>query len=64
MSEFKQFTTLEQWRDAPEEFKEACRKIVISHAINELYGSRVYDEPAIAMAPNPVSYTHLRAHET
>ena len=53
MSELEQFTTLEEWRDAPKEFQEACRKIVISHAINELYGSRVYDEPAIAMAPNP-----------
>ena len=51
--ETKQFATLEEWRSGPEEYKEACRKIVISHAINELYGSRVYDEPAIAMAPDP-----------
>ena len=53
MSELKQFTTLEEWRSAPKEFQEACRKIVISHAINELYGSQVYDEPAIALAPDP-----------
>jgi len=53
MSDIKQIETLEQWRDEPEEFKHACRKIVISHAINELYGSKVYDEPAIALAPNP-----------
>jgi ring-1,2-phenylacetyl-CoA epoxidase subunit PaaA len=53
MSDLKQIETIEQWRGEPEEFKEACRKIVISHAINELYGSRVYDEPAIAMAPDP-----------
>ncbi|MBT3991989.1 MAG: phenylacetic acid catabolic family protein [Rhodospirillaceae bacterium] len=53
MSELKQIETIEQWRNEPEEFKEACRKIVISHAINELYGSRVYDEPAISMAPDP-----------
>ena len=53
MPDIKQFTTLEDWRKGPEEYKEACRKIVISHAINELYGSQVYDEPAIAMAPDP-----------
>ena len=53
MSELKQIETIEQWRNEPEEFNEACRKIVISHAINELYGSRVYDEPAISMAPDP-----------
>ena len=53
MSELEQFTTLEEWRSAPKEFQEACRKIVISHAINELYGSQVYDEPAIALAPDP-----------
>ena len=53
MSELKQIETSEQWRNEPEEVKEACRKIVISHAINELYGSRVYDEPAISMAPDP-----------
>ena len=53
MSNLKQIETIEQWRDEADEFKEACRKIVISHAINELYGSQVYDEPAIALAPNP-----------
>jgi ring-1,2-phenylacetyl-CoA epoxidase subunit PaaA len=45
--------TVDAMRDQPEEFQEACRKIVISHAINELYGSRVYDEPAIALARTP-----------
>ena len=40
-------------RSAPEEFQTACKKIVISHAINELYGSRVFDEPAIALARTP-----------
>ena len=53
MSEFKQVESIEAFATAPEEFQEACRKIVISHAINELYGSRVYDEPAIALAPTP-----------
>lgn len=52
-AEIPEFKTLEDWREAPEEYKDACKKIVISHAINELYGSRVYDEPAIAMAPDP-----------
>ena len=45
--------TVEDLARAPEEFRVAVEKIVISHAINELYGVRVYDEPAIAFAPNP-----------
>ena len=31
----------------------AVRKIVRSHAVNELYGAQVFDEPAIALAPTP-----------
>jgi ring-1,2-phenylacetyl-CoA epoxidase subunit PaaA len=38
---------------APEEFRVACEKLVISHAINELHGARVFDEPAVALAPHP-----------
>ena len=38
---------------APEEFRTACSKLVISHAVNELYGAQVFDEPAIALAPTP-----------
>jgi len=38
---------------APEDYQLAVRKIVRSHAVNELYGARVYDEPAIALAPTP-----------
>lgn len=38
---------------APDEYQMAVRKIVRSHAVNELYGARVYDEPAIALAPTP-----------
>lgn len=53
MSDLPQVETVEDLRHQPEEFQKACRKIVISHAINELYGSRVFDEPAIALAPNP-----------
>src|SRR5262245_64805008 len=36
-----------------EEYQVAVKKIVISHAVNELYGAQVFDEPAIALAPNP-----------
>ena len=45
--------TVEEFAKQPEEFKTAIRKIVRSHAINELYGSQVFDEPAIALAPTP-----------
>ncbi len=45
--------TVDALKQQPEEFQEACRKIVISHAINELYGSRVFDEPAIGLARTP-----------
>ncbi len=37
----------------PAEYQELVKKIIISHAINELAGATVYDEPAIAFAPTP-----------
>jgi ring-1,2-phenylacetyl-CoA epoxidase subunit PaaA len=37
----------------PEEYQVAVQKIVISHAVNELYGAQVFDEPAIRLAPTP-----------
>jgi ring-1,2-phenylacetyl-CoA epoxidase subunit PaaA len=37
----------------PEEYRNAVEKIVISHAVNELYGAQVFDEPAIQLAPTP-----------
>jgi ring-1,2-phenylacetyl-CoA epoxidase subunit PaaA len=37
----------------PAEYKAAICKIVASHAVNELYGAQVFDEPAIAYAPTP-----------
>jgi ring-1,2-phenylacetyl-CoA epoxidase subunit PaaA len=37
----------------PEEYQTAVQKIVISHAVNELYGAQVFDEPAIKLAPTP-----------
>ena len=45
--------TVHELKDAPEEYKLALRKIVRSHAVNELYGAQVFDEPAIAFAPTP-----------
>lgn len=37
----------------PAEFQTMVKKIIISHAINELASAWVYDEPAIALAPTP-----------
>src|SRR3990172_9251523 len=37
----------------PEDYQTSVKKIVVSHAINELFGAQVFDEPAIALAPNP-----------
>ena len=45
--------TPEEFADQPKEFQTAIRKIDLSHAINELYGSEVFDEPAIGLAPTP-----------
>ncbi len=45
--------TVEELKDASPEYQTALRKIVRSHAINELYGAQVFDEPAIALAPTP-----------
>ncbi|HUZ72515.1 MAG TPA: Phenylacetic acid catabolic protein [Stellaceae bacterium] len=46
-------TSVEAFKSAPPEYQTAVRKIVRSHAVNELYGAQVFDEPAIALAPNP-----------
>ncbi|MGE0734424.1 MAG: Phenylacetic acid catabolic protein [Alphaproteobacteria bacterium] len=53
MSQVPTVATCEELHHQPAEYQSACQKIVISHAINELYGCRVFDEPAIALAPNP-----------
>lgn len=50
-----QVETARELMEAPEEFRTAVEKIVISHAVNELYGAQVFDEPAIALAPTPYS---------
>lgn len=45
--------TVEEFHRQPEEYRLAVRKIVRSHAINELRGAQVFDEPAVALAPTP-----------
>jgi ring-1,2-phenylacetyl-CoA epoxidase subunit PaaA len=45
--------TADELAAAPAEYRTAIRKIVRSHAVNELYGAAVFDEPAIALAPTP-----------
>ncbi len=45
--------TVAELAQQPEEYRSAVHKIVISHAINELYGAQVFDEPAIHLAPTP-----------
>ncbi len=53
MSDLQQVKDVAALNQMPEEYRIAVRKIVRSHAINELYGAQVFDEPAIAFAPNP-----------
>lgn len=45
--------TVQELKAAPQDYQLAVRKIVRSHAVNELYGAQVFDEPAIALAPTP-----------
>ena len=45
--------TVEELATAAPDYQTAVRKIVRSHAVNELYGAQVFDEPAIALAPTP-----------
>ncbi len=48
-----QVKTCDELRDYPDEYRMAIKKLVVSHAINELHGARVFDEPAVALAPTP-----------
>lgn len=48
-----QVRTIDEFERQPDDYKTAVRKIVRSHAVNELYGAQVFDEPAIALAPTP-----------
>jgi ring-1,2-phenylacetyl-CoA epoxidase subunit PaaA len=45
--------TVAELKQQPQEYQTAVEKIVISHAVNELYGAEVFDEPAIQLAPTP-----------
>jgi len=53
MAAYPEIKTIEEFNKQPAEYQDAVRKIVRSHAINELYGAQVFDEPAIALAPTP-----------
>jgi ring-1,2-phenylacetyl-CoA epoxidase subunit PaaA len=53
MSAHAQIKTSAELKGASQEYQVAVQKLVISHAINELHGARVFDEPAVAYAPNP-----------
>jgi len=53
MSAYPPVKTIEEFKQQPEEYRTAVKKIVRSHALNELYGAQVFDEPAIALAPTP-----------
>lgn len=48
-----QVKTCAELKEQPGEFRQAIEKIIISHAVNELYGAQVFDEPAIKLAPTP-----------
>ena len=48
-----QVKTCAELAQQPEEYRNALAKIVVSHAVNELHGAQVFDEPAIALAPTP-----------
>src|SRR5690348_3473038 len=45
--------TVDELKSTSVDYQTAVRKIVRSHAVNELYGAQVFDEPAIALAPTP-----------
>jgi ring-1,2-phenylacetyl-CoA epoxidase subunit PaaA len=53
MSAYPSVKTIEEFRQQPDDYQTAVRKIVRSHALNELYGAQVFDEPAIRLAPTP-----------
>lgn len=53
MNEPQPVKTVDEFANSPTEYQDAVRKIIISHAVNELYGAQVFDEPAIALAPTP-----------
>jgi ring-1,2-phenylacetyl-CoA epoxidase subunit PaaA len=53
VSKYPEVKTPEEFHSQPAEYQDAVKKIIRSHALNELYGAQVFDEPAIALAPTP-----------
>ena len=53
-SAYHEVKTVADLANEPEEYREAIAKIVVSHAVNELYGAQVFDEPAIAARADAV----------
>ncbi len=53
MTTHPEVKTVADLAQQPDEYRQAVAKIVASHAVNELYGAQVFDEPAIALAPTP-----------
>jgi ring-1,2-phenylacetyl-CoA epoxidase subunit PaaA len=53
MSAITPVKTAAELATASPDYRLAVCKIVRSHAVNELYGAQVFDEPAIALAPTP-----------
>ncbi len=49
----EQVRNMDDFAGQTDAYKAAVRRIVRSHAVNELYGAQVFDEPAIALAPTP-----------
>lgn len=50
---YQDVKTVAELAQQPEAYRTAVAKLVVSHAVNELYGAQVFDEPAIALAPTP-----------
>jgi ring-1,2-phenylacetyl-CoA epoxidase subunit PaaA len=53
MSAYPSVKTIDEFKQQPDQYRTAVKKIVRSHALNELYGAQVFDEPAIRLAPTP-----------
>jgi ring-1,2-phenylacetyl-CoA epoxidase subunit PaaA len=53
VSKYAEVKTADEFHRQPAEYQDAVKKIIRSHALNELYGAQVFDEPAIALAPTP-----------
>ena len=49
MSAYPPVKTVEEFRQQPEEYQAAVRKIVRSHALNELYGATVFDDRLVKL---------------